>query len=228
MGLGWLDVRCVGGPRGLDGRLNGAPCLPSGTPPTPEPGGGGANASRGAGGEVHTTTTTFLEERASRTIGKSMAIVSQTRQKINWHKVSTTLNDITCKVHFPRAGLFSPKAKFPLYFHCVRDRVLIDVQSRCFEFKHWNTNNREVVGDFSTKACGEPSLGKRFLKPNFQSPSLLRSFCCTPKWTNRAFHILHCPTRGSKVYCFNKYIFIGPKSDCFLVLNFVQFHKNCY
>jgi len=54
-----------------------------GTPPTPEPGGGGANASRGAGGEVHTTTTTFLEERASRTIGQSMAIVSQTRQKIN-------------------------------------------------------------------------------------------------------------------------------------------------
>ena len=83
MGLGWLDVRCVGGPRGLDGRLNGAPCLPSGTPPTPEPGGGGANASRGAGGEVHITTTTFLEERASRTIGQSMAIVSQTRQKIN-------------------------------------------------------------------------------------------------------------------------------------------------
>jgi len=47
------------------------------------PGGGGANASRGAGGEVHTTTTTFLEERASTAIGQWMARVSQTRQKIN-------------------------------------------------------------------------------------------------------------------------------------------------
>ena len=90
---------------------------------------------------------------------------------------------------FLQQGYFLPKAKFPLYCHCIR--VLIDIQSKCFEFKHWNTNNREVVGDFSTKAWGEPSLGKRFLKHNFQSPSLLRSFCCTLKWTNRAFHILH-------------------------------------